>query len=65
MWDFHIGRMMDKWKQKKNGQSVEGWIKAVSDIGGTHVICCPFKNEGSELIHRSAQMPEFMSPPGI
>ena len=31
MWDFHIGRMMDKWKQK-NGQSVEGWIKAVSDM---------------------------------
>lgn len=31
MWDFHIGRMMDRWK-KDNGQDVAGWIKAVSDM---------------------------------
>lgn len=31
MWDFHLGRMMDKWKLK-NGASVAGWIKAVSDM---------------------------------
>lgn len=31
MWDFHLGRMMDKWKLK-NGSSVAGWIKAVSDM---------------------------------
>lgn len=31
MWDFHIGRMMDRWKQN-NGQDVAGWIKAVSDM---------------------------------
>lgn len=31
MWDFHIGRMMDRWKYK-NGGSVAGWIKAVSDM---------------------------------
>lgn len=31
MWDFHIGRMMDRWKMR-NGQDVEGWIKAVSDM---------------------------------
>lgn len=31
MWDFHIGRMMDRWKAD-NGQDVAGWIKAVSDM---------------------------------
>lgn len=31
MWDFHLGRMMDRWKLK-NGSSVAGWIKAVSDM---------------------------------
>lgn len=31
MWDFHLGVMMDRWKNK-NGEYVEGWIRAVSRL---------------------------------
>jgi hypothetical protein len=55
LWDFHLGIMMDKWKDK-NGDKVEGWIKAISAmeellsfavIGRTREVCYPqvSKNE--------------------
>lgn len=31
LWDFHIGVMMDNWKNK-NGDKVESWIKTISKL---------------------------------
>jgi hypothetical protein len=31
LWDFHLGIMMDKWKDK-NGDKVEEWINAISKL---------------------------------
>lgn len=73
MWDFHIGHMMDKWKQA-NGSKVEGWIKAVSDmeelmsfavLARTREVSYPQVSSGSRVHVKARNMRHPLISPAV
>lgn len=67
MWDFHLGIMMDKWKQE-NGKQIAEWIHAISSmeellsfavLARTRKTCFPevLKNQRVRVVSKAMRHP--------